>query len=523
MARRNGLRFVAVVVAVAGSFAIAAAAAANPASSPPRPHFDPAGLGSPGSSPKPSVVAEQAGWSSLVNAPPFDPEAMLLLTNGDVMVQEYTTGNWWELTPDSSGSYVDGTWSEIASLPAGYAPEYYASAVLPDGRVIVEGGEYNYGDSGNPTNLGAIYDPTSNTWTSVSPPTGWTSIGDAESVVLDNGQFMLAQAIEELDGNYYCAGPDAAILDEATLTWTSTGTGKTDDQGCYYDEDGFTLLPDGQVLLADTWRTSPTKKTEIYTPSTGAWTNAGKTPKPLGDDNGEMGPAALLPNGTVFAEGASGNNAIYNSSTGAWAAAPGFPGGFLAADAPNAVLPNGKVLAAASASYGEGPEHFFLFHGTTIRQIADPPGASSAATYYTYMLDLPTGQVLVRIGSEMEVYTPSGSPKSSWEPQITSFATTLAPGDTYTVSGTQLNGLTQGANYGDDFQDATNFPLVRITNTSTDDVFYAPTANMTSMSVAPGNASSANFTVPSGIETGPSSLVVVANGIASAPVSVDVS
>jgi hypothetical protein len=35
------------------------------------------------------------------------------------------------------------TWSQIASLPSGYIPSFFASAVLPDGRVIVEGGEYN--------------------------------------------------------------------------------------------------------------------------------------------------------------------------------------------------------------------------------------------------------------------------------------------------------------------------------------------------------------------------------------------
>ena len=230
----------------------------------------------------------------------------------------------------------------------------------------------------------------------------------------------------------------------------------------------------------------------------------------------------LLPNGDVFAEGASGNNAIYNTETKKWSAGPGFPDKFLAADAPNAVLPNGDVLAAASAKYTGTPEHFYLYNGTTIKKIADPPGASTTPTYATYMLVLPTGQLLVRIGSNLEVYTGSGSPKSSWQPDITSVPTTLQPGETYTVSGKQLNGLTQGANYGDDFQDATNYPLVQITNTATGDVFYAQTADMTSMSVARNNASSANFTLPADIEPGPSTLQVVANGIRSAPVAVNV-
>jgi hypothetical protein len=37
---------------------------------------------------------------------------------------------------------VNGTWSQVAS-PSGYSPLYHSSAVLPDGRVIIEGGEFN--------------------------------------------------------------------------------------------------------------------------------------------------------------------------------------------------------------------------------------------------------------------------------------------------------------------------------------------------------------------------------------------
>ena len=59
------------------------------------------------------------------------------------MVADSGCQDWWKLTPDEFGSYVNGTWTQLASLPDGYSPLYYASAVLPDGRVIIEGGEYN--------------------------------------------------------------------------------------------------------------------------------------------------------------------------------------------------------------------------------------------------------------------------------------------------------------------------------------------------------------------------------------------
>jgi hypothetical protein len=60
-----------------------------------------------------------------------------------VMVHEFETPNWWRLTPNKAGSYVNGTWSQVASMAADYCPLYFDAAVLPDGRLLVEGGEYN--------------------------------------------------------------------------------------------------------------------------------------------------------------------------------------------------------------------------------------------------------------------------------------------------------------------------------------------------------------------------------------------
>ena len=87
---------------------------------------------------------------------------------------------------------------------------------------------------------------------------------------------------------------------------------------------------------------------------------------------------------------------------------------------------------------------------------------------------------------------------------------------------TQLNGLSQGAAYGDDAQAATNYPLVRITNNKTGHVFYSRTRDHSSMAVASDDLVYTFFDVPSSQELGDSQLVVVANGIPSRPVSVDV-
>ena len=191
---------------------------------------------------------------------PFNAESMLLLTDGTVMVQENQTANWWRLTPDSSGSYVNGTWSQLASMPAGYAPKYYASAVLPDGRVLVEGGEYlGASDAIVESNLGAIYAPVADKWTSVDPPSGWTEIGDAPGVVLANGQFMM--------GNIETTGQ--ALFNATKLTWQA-GQARNKNS-----EEGWSLLPNGKVLTVDV---NNGRESEVFTPSTGAWTSAGTLP-----------------------------------------------------------------------------------------------------------------------------------------------------------------------------------------------------------------------------------------------------
>src|SRR5436309_645919 len=175
-----------------------------------------------------AAVATAQVWQPLNNPVSFDAGSMLLLTDGTVMVhlEQSNSSKWYKLTPDANGSYVNGTWTQVASMPTGYAPLYFASAVLPDGRLIVEGGEYNNGSStGAWTTLGAIYNPASNKWTSVKPPAGWTTIGDASSTVLGNGTFLLGDCCDQ--------PPKTALLNANTLTWTSTGAGKSD----VYDEE----------------------------------------------------------------------------------------------------------------------------------------------------------------------------------------------------------------------------------------------------------------------------------------------
>ncbi len=488
-----------------------------------------------------------ASWTKAVNTPPASVGAMLLLTDGRVLVHSEPNcsgckgnySNWYTLTPDNTGSYINGTWTQVASLPSGYAPLFFGSAVLADGKVIIQGGEYNCtsGCASDWQSKGALYDPAANTWTSTTAPTK-SNIGDAESVVLPNGTWMLAEccAIAFSDSSF----PVYYYFNESTLSFTSEASssdGKNDD----FDEEGWNLLPSGEILTVDAY-TSNTVLTgtnsELYNSTTNTWSTAGSTIEQLWDSNCdagggsfEVGPAVLRPDGTVFATGASdcaaGHTSVYNSTSGTWTKGPDFPNSDAANDAPAALEINGNVIVEGSPFSGtfSTPSAFYEWNGTTLTSFPNPPNVTNTASYQGHLLVLPNGQIMYTdYSTDVEFLTSEGTYSSSWQPTITSVPSTLDAGTTYTISGTQFNGLSQGAAYGDDFQDATNYPLVKIVNTGTGHVFYAKTHNHSTMGLATGSTIvSTSFDVPSGIETGVSTLYVIANGIPSAGTSVTIS
>lgn len=507
----------------------------KPVASPPLGRAQPAGFAPNRSTSGPSP------WTTLRNAPPFDPGTMLVASDGTVLVHaEPPTGGtnlWYRLAPDARGSYVDGTWSRIAAMPASYNPLYFASAILPDGRLIIEGGEY-LGGTATWTNKGAIYDPVNDSWRTVDPPGGWNNIGDAQSIVLANGTFMLSQACQNCTSSNVSLTTDAALFNATGRNWNVIpALGKNDPN----DEEGWTLQPNGTVLTVDTWLTP---STEQFTPSTLSWSSAGNTVKsPVNSPAAEIGPATLVPNGDTFVVGAgSGPEApapcttrrpavtAVHTASGRWVDGPAIPtlNGMQmdSADGPSAVLPDGNVLFDVSPCVFNAPIAMMVYNAQTrtLSPVANVPNAANDSTYYTRMVVLPNGQVLFNDGSrDMEVYTAGGKADPAWAPSISSISTqTPSPGRTASLSGYQLAGLDQGAAYGDDAQENTNFPLVRITNRRTGVVTYAPTSRWSSASVAPGTASSTRFTLPESTPAGPSTLVVVANGIASQPVAVTV-
>jgi hypothetical protein len=455
--------------------------------------------------------------TNLTHAAPDGAQITFLLTDGTVLAQGNQGQDWWKLTPDITGSYVNGTWTQVASLESNYDPDAFASQVLADGRLLIEGGEYNFGNF-TLTNLGEIYDPAANTWTPLTPPPGWDYIGDSPSTMLPNGHFLIGRKLDM----------QVADLNPTTMEWTLLSfTGKHD----FNAEEGWTLMPgsNGIVLTADVLD-SPMSEHYIYTEQ--RWQNDGSTivnlmgpPEegciPYGGGTycppGEIGPAILRPDGSVFATGAypQGGPAAHTSvyrpganpdESGTWTPGPDFPNNDDAGDNFAALLPNGNVLVEGNSG------RLYEYNGTTF--------TPTLSTFGNPLMCLPTGQILVG-GSQ--VYSSGGAGLQIWAPIITSVPTSVTRGNTYRVIGRQFNGQSQAASFGDEFETSTNYPLVQIVNSSTHHVFYAKTHGHSTMAVQTKAVPTyTNFDVPAGAETGASTLYVVTNGIVSNGVNITV-
>ena len=453
-------------------------------------------------------------WAPLASTAPFvSGGGMLLLSDGTVLAKSKTGGTdgigntFFKLTPDIHGSYINGTWTAVA--PMIDTRIYYASQVLKDGRVFVAGGE-----NGTGRTHAEIYDPVLDTW-SATPPSG-QNFRDANSEILPDGRVLVAPVFPSVSNR-------TIIFNPTTNTWTP-GPITHGNQ----DETSWVKLPDGSILTIDIGSTYA----ERYIPASNTWVADATAPVALYDPYAyEIGAGFLLPNGNVIFFGATGHTAIYTPSgtmsPGSWVAGPDIPNSQGPPDAAAAMMVNGKILCAVSHIPTAiipfaTPTSFYEYDYTTntFTQTNAPGGAltSNNPCYDTNMLDLPDGTVLYsQTGTaQYYVYTPNGSPLTAGKPVISSISNN---GDgSYHLTGTQLNGISEGAAYGDDWQMATNYPIVRLT--SGGDIYYARTYNWSSTGVMTGAIPvTTEFKLPSAIPEGIYSLVVVANGISSDPVS----
>jgi hypothetical protein len=439
-----------------------------------------------------NTEAATGTWTPLTNPAPVKGH-ILLLTDGTVLALQPNGSACYRLTPDASGNYANGTWTQLASMHTSRL--WYGSVVLKDGRVLVGGGEYG---SGGKTI--EIYDPVLNTWTMINSfPNASKSLGDTTFITMKDGRVAV---LPSYSNGYWVYNP-------TTDYWTIGSSGNPSGGN---DEQSVAQMPDGSLLIP--WDANSVR----LVPSLDQWVPAATPPFGLIEpSSSEIGPAVLLYDGRALALGATGYTGFYTppvtlTGAGSWTAGPVVPNGKKCDDAPAAVMPNGNVLLAADNGHFSGPTSIFEFDPVA-NTFTDVGGGATWEAEQFRMLNLPSGQVLVSTGNAMSVYTPVGSPNSAWQPTISN-VTPNADGS-YTVTGTQLNGLTEGSYFGDDAQNSTNYPIIRLVSGS--NVYYARSYNFSMMGVATGAAASAEFSI-SGIPNGSYSLYAVANGVASNPV-----
>ncbi|HWY30220.1 MAG TPA: kelch repeat-containing protein, partial [Candidatus Acidoferrum sp.] len=386
---------------------------------------------------------------------------------------------------------------------------FFSSQLLTNGNLWVAGGEDGKGGSSS-----ELYNPLNNTWTLIPPPaTGYPDFSDSISEILPNGNTLVPPVY---------LSTVCLVYNVTSDSWQTAASCRASQ-----DEADWVKLPNDNIVTIDAF----SQNSEHYIPSLNEWVADGTLPAPLYDSNlGEIGTGHLLPNGKVFYIGSTTNTAIYTpgatvTSAGSWVAASGIPNGLGAADAPAAMMVNGNILCCLgpSATYN-GPCSFYEYDYTvnTFTQVSAPGGGTTlgnTAPFGTSMLALPDGTVLFidgQNGSTLYVYTPDGTPLAAGQPVVNGINGN-ADGS-YTLTGTGLNGISEGAAYGDDEQMNGNYPLIRMTNNVSKNVYYARTFNWNSTSVETGSrVVTTDFNLPENLPAGTYSLVVTAVGNASEP------
>jgi hypothetical protein len=199
-------------------------------------------------------------------------------------------------------------------------------------------------------------------------------------------------------------------------------------------------------------------------------------------------------------------------------------------DAPATILPNGDLLFAASGVIRYTNNDFdnigvwFTWDGSSASPnflFNDEKTVMPTASYYCGCFPLPSGEIFLGHA----VYTPTSTqatPITGSRPIITSVPATIYSGLTFTLGGNQLNGLHEGGQFGDDKCHRTNFPIISLTNPTTQEVYYCRSTDWSYYGIQPNRPSTVKVMVPAHIPEGSYQLRVIASGVGSDPSTVTV-
>jgi hypothetical protein len=265
-----------------------------------------------------------------------------LLPNGKVLVSGGETSDVNALANAELYDPSTRAWTLTGSMNAGR--EWHTATLLLNGKVLVTGG----GSSnvfGSALASAELFDPATGSWTITGSLT--TARMSHTATLLANGKVLVMGGFGVNAVGNDVSFASAELYDPASGTWSSAGSLAT--ARAFHTA---TLLPDGKVLVTGGVGTGTNllASSELYDPVAGTWTTTGSL-----TDARWLHTSTLLPNGTVLACGGEGltvpqlaSAEIYNPVNGTWTVT-----GSLAAARKGhtaTLLPTGEVLASGGAS-----------------------------------------------------------------------------------------------------------------------------------------------------------------------------
>ena len=248
---------------------------------------------------------------------------------------------------------VANTWT--ATPPMSVPRSHHTATLLPDGKVLVVGGE-NLQYLVDPT--AEVYDPVANTWAApralpISPRSQHTATLLPSGLVLLAGGFDIIKglltplATAELYDPVLHTSTTTSTDSNGVVTITTVITGGLDFTAAapmafaHYGQSA-TLLPDGRVTLVG----GATTQTEIYDPVAATWTTQSPT-LAIHTAHG----AVLLPEGRLLVAGgtqsAQPDAELFDPASGAWT--PAAPMLVLRSNPTATLLPDGSALVCGGA------------------------------------------------------------------------------------------------------------------------------------------------------------------------------
>ena len=361
----------------------------------------------------PTAVATTAP-SGTATAVPATPTRAVGTATGTPMVMPTGT-----VALPGGGAEASSGWANAGSLMQARAG--HTATILPDGRVLVVGGERS---QSNANSLGSaeIYDPRTNSW-SPGPAMNLGRMGHT-ATVLPTGQILVVGGDTVQPGMLASATNSVELFDPATNLWRAGAAASLGRE-----HHTATVLPDGRVLIVGGETTDPGSgqqrvlaSAELYDPRTNSWSPVNDLGRPRVGHT-----ATVLPDGRVVVSG----------------------GETLAADGQRDVTPAVEIFDPSSGSWTETGSLTTGRAGHTANLLIDGriliAGGQTAATRGG-RLQFVTASAAMIPSASAEIFDPQAG---SWQPVAllgtprTGHSATLLPsGQLLVVGGYAPNGTT---------------------------------------------------------------------------------